>query len=599
MIPKGNQRGGGRQLATHLLNQFDNDSVEIVDLRGAVAQDLHGAFHEWYAQSKATRCRKYLYSLSINPDLAKYDLTREQYLDFVARTERSLNLVGQPRAIVFHVKTGRQHCHAVWSRIEPDANKAVHMDHDRLKLRAVAQEFAKDHGLTLPPGMRKNGHDELNRKTKQSSLHEKQQQERSGIPKEERMQAIAAIWQEHTGDPHAFVKGLEGKGYHLARGGSGRYVVIDHTGEVHSLYRQIEGMQSKEIKAFLGDAYPLKELRDVETARAAAQQEPKERAVGKEEEPQGRPEQPQAKRPEDDVTVRREQDATARREELARRHAERRAELDLKRGEMGKRFEGERQALLDLHTADKDDVLAVRAAKQPRGMIAFLTRITGIQAYMAARHSKQDAAREQGHKAESAALNRRHGRENQDMERRYANLAAVETRERQSLEIALKRQEFQRVREIIAGSRILPEPQRLKPEFDRAISLTEARQGGGDSRAAQKEQLLQDFENAADPEKAAEKKTGDSGVSPKGRLAALLTRMAQPFTKGDLQRAFERAKDPERKPSPGQPEHTEEIDPEKLEQAREKKDELEKRQREQEQHRKDRGPDRDPGDRGR
>ena len=75
--------------------------------------------------------------------------------------------------------------------------------------------------------------------------------------------------------------------------------------------------------------------------------------------------------------------------------------------------------------------------------------------------------------------------------------------------------------------------------------------------------------------------------------------MAQPFTKGDLQRAFERAKDPERKPSPGQPEHTEEIDPEKLEQAREKKDELEKKQREQEQHRKDRGPDRDPGDRGR
>src|ERR1017187_4522906 len=115
---------------------------------------------------------------------------------------------------------------------------------------------------------------------------------------------------------------------------------------------------------------------------------------------------------------------------------ERRAELDLQRGEMGKRIEGERQALLDLHTADKDDVLAVRAAKQPRGMIAFLTRITGIQAYMAARHSKQDAAREQGHKAESVALNRRDVRENQEMERRYANLAAVESPGRPLPEIA-------------------------------------------------------------------------------------------------------------------------------------------------------------------
>src|ERR1017187_3561403 len=91
---------------------------------------------------------------------------------------------------------------------------------------------------------------------------------------------------------------------------------------------------------------------------------------------------------------------------------------------------------------------------------------------------------------------------------------------------------------------------------------------------------------------------GGNGACP-SLTAKLLNRMAQSFTKGDLQRAFERAKDPERKPSPGQPEHTEEIDPEKLEQAREKKDELEKKQREQEQHRKDRGPDRDPGDRGR
>jgi hypothetical protein len=107
MIPKGNQRGGGRQLATHLLNQFDNDHVEVVDLRGAVAQDLHGAFHEWFAQSKATKCQKYLYSLSVNPDLAKYNLTREQYLDFIARTERSLKLVGQPRAVVCVIASGR------------------------------------------------------------------------------------------------------------------------------------------------------------------------------------------------------------------------------------------------------------------------------------------------------------------------------------------------------------------------------------------------------------------------------------------------------------------------------------------------------------
>ena len=583
MIPKGNQRGGGRQLATHLLNQFDNGRVEVADLRGAVAQDLHGAFHEWFAQSKATKCRKYLYSLSINPDHAKYDLTREQYLDFIARTERSLKLVGQPRAVVFHTKNGRQHCHAIWSRIDPDAGKAVHMAHDRFKLQDVAREFAHDHGLTLPPGMQKNG--SRNQKDKQTNHREKQQQERSGISREERIKAITSVWQEHNKDPHAFVKALEEKGYHMANGDSGRYVVIDHAGEVHSLYRQIEGVRSNEVKAFLGTDYPLDKLRDVETARAAALQANKEQAAGKEE--------PQA-RPEDHAAARRGQDAAARREELARRHEERRLQLDFNRAEMEKRIQTERRALLDLHRAEKDGVLAARAAKQPRGMIAFLSRITGIQAYI---HSRQDAAREKVQKSQVQALDRRHGRDRQEMERRYASLAAVETRERQSLELRLKRQKFQKAREILAGSRVLTEPQ-LKPEFDRAANPAQARQGEGDTMAAKKEQLMRDFEAAADPQKAGQT-TGDSGRFPKGRLAATFSRTAQPLTKADLQRAFERAKDPARKAASEQQERAEEIHPEKLEQARKTKADLESRQHEQERDRKDRGPERDPGDRGR
>ena len=118
MIPKGNQRSGGQQLATHLLNSFDNDRVEIAEVRGAIAQDLHGAFAEWYAQAKATNCVKYLYSLSINPDHRQGPFNREHYYDFIRRTEKSLGLSAQPRAVVFHVKHGREHCHVVWSRID-------------------------------------------------------------------------------------------------------------------------------------------------------------------------------------------------------------------------------------------------------------------------------------------------------------------------------------------------------------------------------------------------------------------------------------------------------------------------------------------------
>jgi hypothetical protein len=154
MILKGNQRGRGQLLATQLLNADNNRRVDILALRGSIARDLRGAFEEWSACAIGTQCRKYLYSLSVNPDPLQAGLTRAQYFDLIGRAEKELRLSGQPRAIVFHVHDdGGERCHAVWSRIDTDNMKAVHIAHDRLKLRRVTQEFARDHGLTLPTGM--------------------------------------------------------------------------------------------------------------------------------------------------------------------------------------------------------------------------------------------------------------------------------------------------------------------------------------------------------------------------------------------------------------------------------------------------------------
>ena len=69
MIPFASQRANGQDLAVHLMNEQDNDQVELMDLRGSVSNDLSGAFAEWDFQAKSfTRCKKYLYSLSLNPD---------------------------------------------------------------------------------------------------------------------------------------------------------------------------------------------------------------------------------------------------------------------------------------------------------------------------------------------------------------------------------------------------------------------------------------------------------------------------------------------------------------------------------------------------
>ena len=44
MILKASQRGGGQNLAAHLMRMDENEHVEIHEIRGFVADDLHGAF---------------------------------------------------------------------------------------------------------------------------------------------------------------------------------------------------------------------------------------------------------------------------------------------------------------------------------------------------------------------------------------------------------------------------------------------------------------------------------------------------------------------------------------------------------------------------
>ncbi|MEO1643406.1 MAG: relaxase, partial [Pseudomonadota bacterium] len=77
MILIGNQRGGGLDLANHLLKD-ENDHVMVHEVSGFACDDIHGAFKEAYAISKGTKCQQYLFSLSLNPPADK-DVSIEQF----------------------------------------------------------------------------------------------------------------------------------------------------------------------------------------------------------------------------------------------------------------------------------------------------------------------------------------------------------------------------------------------------------------------------------------------------------------------------------------------------------------------------------------
>ena len=67
MILKASQRSGAKQLATHLLKTEENEHVEVHELRGFMADNLQGALKEIQAVSQGTRCKQFMFSLSLNP----------------------------------------------------------------------------------------------------------------------------------------------------------------------------------------------------------------------------------------------------------------------------------------------------------------------------------------------------------------------------------------------------------------------------------------------------------------------------------------------------------------------------------------------------
>lgn len=256
MILKGSQRSGAKQLSQHLLNKRDNDHVQVLEVRGFIADDLTGALQEAYAVSKATKCKQFLFSLSVNPP-ADQVLGEQEFIDAVNRAEKVLGLEDQPRAIVIHEKENRRHCHCAWSRVQADTLTAINLPHFKNKLRDLSRDLFLDHGWTLPKGLQANqGKNPMN-----FTLAEWQQAKRQGVDPREIKQVMLDAW-ERSDNVSAFAGALEERGYFLACGDRRGFVLTDYNGDVYSLSRWL-GMKKKDLQAKLGPANQLSSLSDV------------------------------------------------------------------------------------------------------------------------------------------------------------------------------------------------------------------------------------------------------------------------------------------------------------------------------------------------
>ncbi|HCP82016.1 MAG TPA: relaxase [Octadecabacter sp.] len=246
MILKGSQRGGGKNLANHLLNTRDNDHVEVADMRGVAALDLHGAFLEIEALSHGTKARHPFFSVSINPP-EDARLTIEDFRAAAQAIEEKFGLEDQPRAIVTHEKNARLHAHVVWSRIDVEQMKAIQLSHDRPKLKDVSCALFLQHGFELPEGMR----DREKASPENFSPQIWPQAKRIGEDPRDLKRIIGDAFKDADGTK-AFQSQLEAHAMQLARGDRRGFVVLHHTGEALPINRYL-GLKQKDIREKLGD----------------------------------------------------------------------------------------------------------------------------------------------------------------------------------------------------------------------------------------------------------------------------------------------------------------------------------------------------------
>ena len=245
MILKGSQRGGAMQLARHLMNERDNDHISLHQMRGFVADNLDGAFKEIEAISRGTRCSQYLFSLSLNPP----ELENAPPAAFEAAIddiEKKLGLADQPRAVIFHEKSGRRHAHCVWSRIDANAMRGINLPHFKMKLQDIARELFIEHQWDLPAGFKdKKSRDPLN----YGSVESEQAKRVKRDPK--RIKEIFRRCWEQSDLKEGFAAALTEQGYILAKGDRRGFVAVDRNGEVYSVSRWV-GVKTKDVRARLG-----------------------------------------------------------------------------------------------------------------------------------------------------------------------------------------------------------------------------------------------------------------------------------------------------------------------------------------------------------
>jgi len=429
MILKAKERGDAGQLARYLLSMRDNEHVELHEVYGFASDDLIDAFTEADAIARGTRCKNYLFSMSLNPPEGAA-VSKTVFEETADQIEKKLGLDNQPRAIVFHEKDGRRHAHVVWSRIDVERMRAINLPHYKAKLRDVSRALYLEHGWDMPRGLQdRRLRDPLN-----FTREEWQQARRVGLDPREIKSVLRQCW-ENSDNRASFEQALKERGFLLARGDRRGFVALDYQGEVYSLSRYA-GVKVTEMEARLGQPEHLHSVDEVKERLAKGMTRKLEAFI-----------------------------------KDARRDAKQRyAMLDFRRMEMVARHRDERKGLSKLHEQRWLAETNERAARLPRGFTGLWRRLTGEYARIKRQNEQELLKAWQRDRAETDQL------------------IFGQLEERQSLQADIKRQRARAQDELMRLSRDILEYQTFDGP-DRGPEPPDRYLGRGRSRARRRYDL--------------------------------------------------------------------------------------------------------------
>jgi hypothetical protein len=221
-----------------------------VDSQGLVSDNIYDMMREMEARAVGTRADNFMWIADISPDPGKR-VTERQWDRMRQIIEEKRGLKGEVYFVIEQEKAdGRIHRHLVESRIDSESGRAIPDNEDAKVCHAASRQICEEFGWerNISPFDKDREGPRPKRAPKRWEMYRGM---KTGIdPRDIEAEVTALFHQSDNGK--AFQAALEQHGYQLVTGRRG-LLILDAAGDEHSLARRIEGINMKELNAFMRD----------------------------------------------------------------------------------------------------------------------------------------------------------------------------------------------------------------------------------------------------------------------------------------------------------------------------------------------------------